>query len=472
MEDDTLKRIYIFRIILFIIILVVPIITINLKPNQISEIDNKKFMEISDIFEGDLTDNIETFIGDRIGFRTSMINAYTIGMDVLFNYMVHPSYEYGQDGYVFTKIAAEDFNSEYQDIFSDYILKLQNYCNDRDIKFLYVIEPSKSAVYSEYLPTGLNAMPNDNLNYFLNLLDEKNINHVYTGDDLIKYKSHYQVFDKKYDANHWNETGAIIGISSILDRLNEMDSTVDKLNINNFNISTVTHTTLPVSYFPINEESTIYELKDDTNIETISTFNDKIKISEQFRNFSHYINKSNPDAPKILVFAGSYFSGKLKFLTNSFSELILVHNYYNILNTDYYINLFNPDIVLFESSEQTHNSYYFNSPSMRDITFNKSLLSYSDLSNTQYATINGNIEINDNGSVTDFSIPLNNGYSLYSYALIGDRILDCRTISDDNGIDHIEFSITSSELENINEFTLYTISNDEKEYSEIKINLE
>ena len=94
MEDDTLKRIYIFRIILFIIILVVPIITINLKPNQISEIDNKKFMEISDIFEGDLTDNIETFIGDRIGFRTSMINAYTIGMDVLFNYMVHPSYEY------------------------------------------------------------------------------------------------------------------------------------------------------------------------------------------------------------------------------------------------------------------------------------------------------------------------------------------------------------------------------------------
>ena len=66
---------------------------------------------------------------------------------------------------------------------------MQNYCNDRDIKFLYVIEPSKSAVYSEYLPTGLNAMPNDNLNYFLNLLDEKNINHVYTGDDLIKYKS-------------------------------------------------------------------------------------------------------------------------------------------------------------------------------------------------------------------------------------------------------------------------------------------
>lgn len=470
MEGDILKRIYFLRIIIFIAILIIPIVTINLKPNQISEIDNKALMEISDIPKGDLTDNIEDFIEDRIGLRTSMINAYTIGMNVLFNYMVHPSYEYGQDGYVFTKITNEDFNSEYQDIFSNYILKLQNYCNDRNIKFLYTVEPSKSSVYSEYLPTGVNNTTNDNLYYFLKLLDEKNINHVYTGDTLIKYKNDYQVFDKKYDANHWNETGAIIGISSILDRLNEMDSTINKFNIDNYNIGTVTHTTLPVSYFPINEKSTTYELKDDNNIETIDTFNNKIKISEQFRNFSHYINKSNLDAPKILIFAGSYFSGKLKFLTDSFSELILIHNYYNILNADYYINLFNPDIVLFESSEQTHNSYYFNSSSMRDITFNKPLLNYSNLVNTQYATINGNVEISDNGSVADFSIPLNNGYSLYSYALIGHRILDCRTISSDNGINRIEFSIASSDLNNIDEFTLYTISNDEKEYSEIKIN--
>ena len=470
MEGDILKRIYFLRIIIFIAILIIPIVTINLRPNQISEIDNKVLMEISDIPEGDLTDNIEDFIEDRIGLRTSMINAYTIGMDVLFNYMVHPNYEYGQDGYVFTKITPQNFNGEYQDIFSDYILKLQNYCNDRNIKFLYAVEPSKSSIYSEYLPAGVNNTTNDNLYYFLKLLDEKNINHVYTGDALIKYKNDYQVFDKKYDANHWNETGAIIGISSILDRLNEMDSSINKFNINNYNIGTVTHTTLPVSYFPINEESTIYELKDDSNIETINTFNNKIKISEQFRNFSHYINNSNLNAPKILVFAGSYFSDKLKFLTDSFSELILVHNYYNILNADYYINLFNPDIVLFESSEQTHNSYYFNSSSMRDITFNKPLLNYSNLANTQYATINGNVEISDNGSVTDFSIPLNNGYSLYSYALIGDRILDCRTISSDNGINRIEFSIASSDLNNIDEFTLYTISNDEKEYSEIKIN--
>ena len=70
-----MKRIYIFRITIFITILVIPIITMNFKSNQISEIDNKVLTEASDIFNGDITNNIETYLDERIGFRTIMINA-------------------------------------------------------------------------------------------------------------------------------------------------------------------------------------------------------------------------------------------------------------------------------------------------------------------------------------------------------------------------------------------------------------
>lgn len=465
-----MKRIYIFRIVIFIIILLVPIITINLKPNQVSEIDNKTLMESSDILNEDVTKNIETYVSDRIGFRTSMINAYTRSMDSLFNYMVHPSYEYGKDGYVFGKLSEESFDSEYQEIYSDFILKLQNYCNDRNIKFLYSAEPSKTTVYSEYLPAGVN-FENFNFNYFLNLLDQKNINHVYTGDALIEAKDKYQVFDKKYDANHWNETGAIIGSSEILDKLNEMDPTINKFDINNYTIGTRTNTTLPVSYFPINEETTTYELND-PQIKVVDTFNkSNIKISESYRNFFHYVNEGNPDAPKVLLFAGSYFTEDHKFLTESFSEFILVHNYINILNFDYYINLFDPDIVIFESTEYTHNSRFFNANSMVESNYNKSLSSYDNLVNSQFTSIDGEVSTNDNGAVTDFVIPITNNDTLYSYALIGDRILDCKTITDNEDKQHIEFSIPSSELENINDFTIYNISKDENEYSEIKVSL-
>ena len=191
-----MKRIYILRIIAFILILVIPVITMNLKNNQISEIDNKKLIEISDVLSGDFTTNAEEFINNRIGFRTTMINAYTKAMDSLFNYMIHPSYQYGQDGYVFSKLSREGFDSEYQDTFSNFILKIQDYCNSRDINFLYAVEPSKTTVYSEYLPIGVNYQ-NFNLNYLLDSLTKNNINYVYTGDNLINAKNNYQVFDKK-----------------------------------------------------------------------------------------------------------------------------------------------------------------------------------------------------------------------------------------------------------------------------------
>ena len=465
-----MKRIYIFRIALFILILIIPVLTINLKPDQVSTIDNKKLTEFSDILSGDFTTNAENYIDDRIGFRTQMINFYTRAMDSLFGYMVHPNYQYGQDGYIFTKLSREGLNKEYQDTYSDFILKVQNYCEDRGIDFLYAVEPSKATVYPEYLPKGVNYQ-NINLNYFLELLEDKNVNYVYTGDALIKAKSDYQVYDKKYDANHWNETGAIVGISAILDRLHNMNPKIKPFDINNYSIDTVTRTTLPVSYFPINEDSTIYNLKG-ANIETIDTFNDKIKISEHYTNFAHYINTENPDAPKILVFAGSYFNGKHKFLTESFSEFVLVHNYYNVFNIDYYIDLFDPDVVLFESTEYTHNSTYFDQSIMDEISYNKPLSEYENLEKTNFTNVDGDVEINDNGAVTDFIIPISNNDTLYSYALINNRVLDCRTITDDKGNQSIEFSTSTLDLSNISEVTIYTVSKSEKEYSEFKVSLQ
>ena len=105
-----MKRIYIFRIALFILILIIPVLTINLKPDQVSTIDNKKLTEFSDILSGDFTTNAENYIDDRIGFRTQMINFYTRAMDSLFGYMVHPNHQYGQDGYIFTKLSREGLN--------------------------------------------------------------------------------------------------------------------------------------------------------------------------------------------------------------------------------------------------------------------------------------------------------------------------------------------------------------------------
>lgn len=130
-----MKRIHIFRIILFSIIIIIPIITINFKENQVSSIDNRNLTNFSDITNGDITNNIESYIEDRIGFRDTMITAYTLGMDKIFNDMVHPSYQYGENGYIYSKLERVSFDEEFQEIFSDFIVKLQEYCNNNGIKF-------------------------------------------------------------------------------------------------------------------------------------------------------------------------------------------------------------------------------------------------------------------------------------------------------------------------------------------------
>lgn len=464
-----MKKIHLSRIVIFLFIIALPIFSMNLKPDQVSSIDNRKLIDSSEVFsQGNITENVESYVEDRIGFRTEMVNVYTKGMDLIFDEMIHPSYQYGKDGYIFPKLRENPLDKEFQEVYSDFILNFQNYCIDRDIKFLYALEPSKTTIYSEFLPDGYN-YDNKNTDYLLSLLKDKNVNYLYTGQVLMDAKNSKEVFDKKYDANHWNETGATIGISSILDKLRDLDSTVDKFDNNKFESVEYTNTTLPASYFPINEQTTHYKLKKDNSI-PVTDFNNEIKISEQFRNFTHYKNPNNKDAPKILIFAGSYFQGKDTFLTENFSELVRVHNYHNVVDYDYYINIFNPDIVLFESTEYTHTNYYFPVDKMKNFTYNKNFKDYSNLLESKFASIKDNTFKKSDANLTNFSIPIEGEKASYAYADISNRILDCRT-SEANGVQTIEFSIPTSEIKNLNEFNLYLISEDESEFVKIPLKL-
>ncbi|APF25921.1 hypothetical protein NPD7_100 [Clostridium sporogenes] len=464
-----MKKIHFFRIILFLFIIAFPIFSMNLKNNQVSDIDNRKLIELSEIFsEGNIIPNIENYIGDRIGFRTQMVNVYTKAMDILFDEMIHPSYQYGKDGYIFAKLKENETDREFQEVYSNFILNFQNYCIDRGIKFLYATEPSKTTIYSEFLPQGYN-YNNGNLEYFLSLLKDKNVNYIYTGEALMDAKSSKQVFDKKYDANHWNETGAIIGISSILDRLNDLDSRVDKFDINKFGPIEYTNTTLPVSHFDINEKTTHYNLKKNNSL-SITDFRNEIKQSKQFTYFANYKNPNNKDAPKILIFAGSYFQGRDKFLTENFSEVIRIHNYHNVIDYDYYINVFNPDIVLFESTEYTHSDYYFPVEEMKNTTYNKEFKYYSNLPESKFAYIKDNTFKKSDTNLMSFSIPIEGEKSSYAYADISNRILDCR-VKEINGKQEVEFSIPTSEIENLNKFSLYLISEDESRIAKLPCNL-
>ena len=217
-----MKKLNFITVIIFAVILLLPIVTFNFKPNQISAIDNRKLTEFpafnSNASVKEFVNDLNSYFNDRLGFRTLFISSSVLIQDKLFGVLVHPLYTNGKEGYVFLKLRPQLTDFEYVNEFVDFVAKLQTYCRERDAIFLFSLEPAKQTVYEQYLPKGVN-YKNDRVKLMLSGLKDKNINSVYTAPALIEASKQTQVYNIKYDAGHWNDHGAFIGISHMLETL-------------------------------------------------------------------------------------------------------------------------------------------------------------------------------------------------------------------------------------------------------------
>ena len=482
-----MKKINIFSIVLFFTILAIPLLMCNLKPDQTSEIDNRKLAELP-IFGQveDFTKSVEGYVNDRIGLRTEMINAYTQLNDKLFHVMIHPSYEYGKDGYVFFKLGPEAKDFEYIEDFANFVGIAQNYCEERGATFLYALEPSKITTYSQYLRAGAH-LKNERINLLVNLLEENGTNFLYTNPLLKEASETQQVFDVKYDAGHWNENGAFLAISAMLEELNKSNPKVDMLKLSDYNIEKITNNSLKVSHFSIHEESVNYVLKNPQQAVPVGLYNDEIRLSSDFSTFGHYKNREKYGEPKILIFRGSYFSEKEKFLVEQFSETVLVHNYVNVTDLDYYFNLFKPDIVLFESTEYATHSGYFPQAALKNASYNPAYDDFEALPTKKFAEIKEmpkdktpegegaekeapKDEVKKTRDIKEFSYLLEGEEVAYAYAKVRDEIYDFKVIDGEEG-QKIEIFLANKDVVSVQNMEIILISKDEerqhKEYMSI-----
>ena len=370
-------------VFLFLTIILVPIFSFNFQSNAISAIDNRMLTEnpfSSETLEdgGDLTDTVQNYVNDRIGFRDSMILAYTLLNDRVFGKMVHPSYTYGKDGYVFGEgITTVSYAySDFHEAFADMVLEIQNYCTERGIPFLFVFNPAKPAVLTQYLPDGIN-YDRSWVDDFLAALDARQVHYIDNTDLLIEKTEYGEVvFDQKYDANHWNDLGAYYGCNAILEELKKDLPAIHLTQPSEMEVGQALQTSLPVSQFPI------YELVPDITIsmqvttDRTALYDEELERDPSYTAFTYYqnVDRIEEGAPKVLVFQGSYMNNfGYQYLANGFGEYISVHDYQNVLDFSYYYNIFQPDAVIFEVAEYTFYDIYFDYDSMSQFVANPSL---------------------------------------------------------------------------------------------------
>ena len=463
-----MKKIKKLFIIIFMTLLFLPLIFFNWKDEYISKIDNrslKKFPNRENLTGENIAEYIQNYINDRIGGREKIINIYTILNDKLFNIMEHPTYTYGEDGYIFFKIGRNIEYQEYHRQFAEAIKKIQIYCEEREIPFYFVFNPEKTYVYSEYLPKGVN-YNRYWVDRLMSDLDELGVNYIDNSNFLKEKAKKEFVFNKKYDAGHWNDLGAFLAMNNVYEKISHDNSKISVLKEAQYDKLIKIEETLPVSYFRINEETPNWKLK--MEYEDISEqYIDEVKRQAPFLEFNYYKNlsKGAEKLLKLMIFRGSYLNSRGKFVIPIAKEYIGINNYQNVLNIPYYVNIFRPDIVIFEVAEYTIKDSYFSAEKMKNLD----LPPFIDQKKKSKAISINNID-NWNSDL-NFQIEYGNKVSKiilldlpkeikYVYLSFENKMYDFMRTED--GI--YELSVLNDLLKNKKNFEIYYITDKEKIY--------
>ncbi|MBD5397107.1 hypothetical protein HDR62_03065 [bacterium] len=350
------------KIIFFCVIVgfvLLAVFTTNTNPEAVSSIDNRRLVK----WKGD----INPYFQDRLGFRDKMIDWYTVYNDRIFNEMVHPIYEYGKDGYVFFKFRKENYDEEFINLFCRYIRQVQDYCMQRGVKFVYSRNPSKPSVYTQYVASGYQYFSRFH-SLMTEWLDFYGVHYVDQTPLLREISKTEQVFNRQYDAGHWNDVGAFYATNHLLEEMAKDFPCIRMHDLSDFNVETEFQKSLPVSLFVINENVPHYTLRHDL-AKHISHEYSGLKLHKTHPVWEVY-QTENEECPNVLFFGSSYYNTRNRFYHDRFYRVAAIHCYQNFLNFDYYFNIFKPDYVVLETGEYAVNAGYFSKETLQNKILN------------------------------------------------------------------------------------------------------
>lgn len=404
-------------------LIAIPFAFTNHDPEAVSQIDNRKLAS---------TDSLDEYFSDRIGFRSEMIEAYSALNDRLFHEMTHPLYEYGEEGHVFLRFTDTPLDAAYIESFADYILAMQNYCEERGIPFLYVISPEKSRIYSEYIPDSVSELAHST-DLLIPMLEQRGVNYLDQGIALTEAKNAgIEVFNKVYDAGHWNTEGMHAGSCAIIDRIQEMGFAIDDPDLSQYEKRYEEQTVLPASNYPISETTHRYIMQEDAEhfAQFDEDFNDGIVVDEAFSTAWHFTSKQDRHY-SLLMFQGSYFNTQGSVLQHHFSELSMVHDYENVFNLPYYIDLYQPDVVIFENADYTVFDSYYSLASLESVKLPPVFTTWGNL---RYEKTTHPMEFayDPSKDIASFYVDWNDESDNvdFTYVLIDGAIYDCSKCDD------------------------------------------
>lgn len=306
-------------------------------------LDNRPLYEKPKVFSASFFKDYERYYNDTIAYRSDLISLYSRIYSSLS--MLQGIYFDGKKNYMFlnTKDSLDDyfgidFSESEKSSIRNYINKISQYCENNNIRYLFVSVPNKEEVYSEFMPDVFKKDRLTSKSRVDRILDEIGNKYVLNLKSvLLKFKNdnNFPIYYKK--DTHWNDLGAYIGFREIMNNLYTIDY---EFYIDTIDDRSQINTTMGGYPFWETRYSIVNFLKN-INVE---------KICDDGR-YRHYRTKNALVKKKLLVIRDSFSTALTQYFIKVFSEVILVH-WQNIKNSISEIEKYHPDIVIDQTVER------------------------------------------------------------------------------------------------------------------------
>ena len=372
-------------IVLFVGMLFYPFLRLDTTGIIDSETENRRLTMWPGFFpDGSYNEWYGHYVEDRVAFREDAVRIYTNAVYKVFGEFAEDLHMYGKEGEIFP--ASAEYVAAYQNLATDeelidslvtYLERTDRYLKQKQIPFIFMAGLDKKTVYGEYMPDYIHVDENGTgvMDYLAGRLDEKGVAYVIPVDAFREAatRDEERIYNRLADTAHWNANGMMLGMSLLNTETRRQQQKLGTGQIAAYETDWFTPgrgtTGLEFLSLPVTEEIPTWTLKEEflSGVHEEEGFIDTVPHIEG-PYAQHLISDNARTDQKLLIFGDSFMQNNMQYLLPQYRD-IYSFGRQNYENMQYYVEMLQPDVVVFENAERA---------------FVDDLYNYTNLSSVQY----------------------------------------------------------------------------------------
>lgn len=349
-------------VICFMVMIFLPFLLLDTTEEINSELENRAMTRWPGLYFDKLhTEWYGHYVEDRVGFREEAIKWNADLNYRLFGDFSEDLHMFGKDGYIFP--ADDGYVQNYQrtniseplvENLVTYASRTNDYAKENNCLFVLMVCPNKSSIYDDYMPETIyvDESRESTLDLVKRRLNEEGVSCVIPHEEFRLQKEKEQIYNIKYDCAHWNDLGAFYGLRMVDEKVHQTYADIPVMQRNDFELTweEVESLEFYTTEAPIYDRLPKLQVIQSATVATDSQYRADVPM-QPGNAIAYFYNENAVNDRTILVLHDSFLDYRENWYTYRYRE-VYYGSRVNYTNMKAYIDLIQPDVVVFEVAER------------------------------------------------------------------------------------------------------------------------